>query len=106
MSRAYNPDIDSCYDANSMPDIYLTDEQVQKALTNITDSSSESEAIKELIVMVETLQRKKCLGEISASDCSVQKRKIQKHFGDKFGRWAFQTKAYEDFYSQFGEIAR
>lgn len=106
MYRIYDPKIDNCYDPNSMPDVYLTERQTNDALEKIANKSAEYEAVKKLIETIETLRRKKCTGLLTQTDYSIQCRKLQTSFANKFGCWAYQTDAYEEFYSQFGDVAR
>ena len=86
-ARAYDKGQDSKYDPNSK-EIYLTEQQVKDALKNIEDVSDEIKAIKALIKKVETLHRSKLTGEMPAIEASEKIRKLEKDFGDKFGKWA------------------
>lgn len=106
MSRIYNPIIDAYYDPNSMSDVYLSEQQVTEALQAITDKSEEGKAVAKLIEVSESLRRRMFEEEGTQSDYSKEIQNIQKQFVKNFGLWAYQTDAYEDFYSFFGDVER
>ena len=106
MSRIYNPAIDAYYDPNSMSDVYLSKQQLAEALQAITDKSAEGNAVAKLLEVSESLRRHMFEGSVTQSDYSKEVQNIQKQFVEKFGLWAYQTDAYVDFYSFFGDVER
>lgn len=106
MSRIYNPTIDLYYDPNSMSDVYLSEQQVVEALQAIRDKSAEGNAVTKLIEVSESLRRQMFEGRVTQSDYSNEVQNMQKQFVKNFGLWAYQTDAYEDFYSCFGDVER
>ena len=106
MSREYNPATDAYYDPNSMSEVYLSEQQLTAALQAITDKSAEGQAVAELLEISETLRRQMFEGHVTQSDYSQKIKNMQKKFAKEFGLWAFQTRAHQEFYSEFGDIER
>lgn len=72
----------------------------------ITDKSEEGKAVSKLIEVSESLRRHMFEGEVTQSDYSKEIQNMQKQFVKNFGLWAYQTDAYEDFYSFFGVVEK
>lgn len=104
MGKAHLFDLhsDFAYDPNSMPDIYLSPQQVQMAASQIICSDTKDQDALHLAVSVEELQREKCEGKIQPTEKSKKTRALHEAFRKKYGSWAFTSQAYKDFYSFFG----
>lgn len=100
--HAFDHSCDKFYDINSFPNVYLTEEQVSSAIKNVSIESEKDSCVCNLIIAIEQLQRKKCLGNISGSQMLSECQQLHKEFRAKFGGWAYSTKAYKSFYSLFG----
>lgn len=101
-ARLFDLHSDFAYDQNSMPDIYLSLQQVQMAVSQIVCSDTQDQDALHLAVSIEELQRKKCEGEIQPAEKSNKTRALHEAFRKKYGSWAYASQAYKDFYGFFG----
>ena len=101
-THLFDPHSDLAYDPNSMPDIYLSSQQVQTAVSQIACSGTKDQDALNLVVSIEELQRKKCEGKIQPAEKSEKTRALHEGFRKKYGSWALASQAYKDFYSFFG----
>jgi len=103
MARPYDPQKDEYYYPDYTPDLYLADDQIEKALKKIKISGEPAEKETQSVVrQIETLHRKVCLGKLNHNDFIVKCDHISDKFVKKFGYWHSETKTYKEFYKHFG----
>lgn len=100
--RPYNKNKDSFYSPDSTPMLYLTEKDILTALDDIPNYVEESEIeVRDLIVEIETLNRKEKMGAISPELCLKKNKELADSFLDSHGYWPYVTKTYEAFYHYF-----
>lgn len=101
-ARPYDKNRDSFYSPDSTPMLYLFEQDIRAALEGIPvyDEKSEIE-VRDVIVEIETLNRKEKTGEISHDLCMKRNKELADSFLDRFGFWPYVTKTYDAFYQYF-----
>jgi hypothetical protein len=100
--RPYDNNRDDFYSPDLTPDLYLLEETVLGVLSEIPSRSEEEEIeVRDLIIRIETLNRKEKLGSISIEECFAQNKIIAEDFLRKYGIFPYVAKTYEQFYDSF-----